>query len=244
VTPHDHPRLVALLRAILAAPEADGPRLAYSDVLEELGDGDKAAQERAEFVRVGVELGQYGPRAAARLYHEQQERAGKPCETPGCRWCALRRREAELLGSHRLAWLPRPLMDLESERAGDACEYRRGFVDAVTLPTQAFLDHAGALFGTAPLTGVKLADREPQDYHNNAPHLNPGRLYGWWHEGGGPRPHDLPGELWERVARHPECQVHGRWADFATRDLAVAALSAACVVFGRAAVHLPAAVGT
>jgi uncharacterized protein (TIGR02996 family) len=60
----------ALLAAIRAAPDDDAPRLVYADSLDEYGQ-----PERAEFIRVQIELAQH--------------------ESP-----ALRRREAELLAEH------------------------------------------------------------------------------------------------------------------------------------------------
>ena len=53
----------ALLRAVLAAPDDDAPRLIYADWLDEHGD-----PARAEFIRVQIELARPGP-DRARRYH-------------------------------------------------------------------------------------------------------------------------------------------------------------------------------
>ena len=51
----------ALLRAVLAAPDDDAPRLVYADWLDEHGD-----PARAEFIRVQIELARPGPDRARR----------------------------------------------------------------------------------------------------------------------------------------------------------------------------------
>ncbi len=87
--------LDALLLDIIAHPEDDAPRLIYADALEERGaPGDDA---RSEFVRVQCRIASFGPRTAVRLYHDQQANSGKKCDVIGCNWCALHRRERELL---------------------------------------------------------------------------------------------------------------------------------------------------
>ena len=69
----------ALLRAVLAAPDDDAPRLVYADWLEEHGDGARAA-----FIRSQVEL--------ARLPADDPSRV------------ALVQTERKLLQEHRPAW--------------------------------------------------------------------------------------------------------------------------------------------
>jgi uncharacterized protein (TIGR02996 family) len=69
----------AFLRAVLADPEDDAPRLIYADWLDEQGDGD-----RAEFIRVQC--------AVARLDPDEGRRAD------------LRRRERDLLRRHEVDW--------------------------------------------------------------------------------------------------------------------------------------------
>jgi len=84
----------ALLRAILAAPDDDAPRLVYADWLEEHGDG-----ARATFIRAHVEL--------ARLPADDPSRA------------ALVQTERTLLNANRKAWtewLPGWVSDHEFRR--------------------------------------------------------------------------------------------------------------------------------
>src|SRR5207248_1699698 len=108
----------AFLRLILADPEADGPRLAYADWLEEHGDA-----ARAEFIRVQCEL----------VKVDENNRDIHP----------LAARERELLERHGDEWL-RPLREAVYPERGwfarwrnkpvFAAEFRRGFPEAVALP--------------------------------------------------------------------------------------------------------------
>jgi uncharacterized protein (TIGR02996 family) len=75
------PAAVGLLRAIVEDPSDDMPRLLLADVLEEVGEG-----QRAEFIRVGCEL--------ARL-----DATGYPTADAEMIY-ALRRRERELINLH------------------------------------------------------------------------------------------------------------------------------------------------
>ena len=100
---------------------------------------------------------------------------------------------------------------------------------------------AADLFRSQPVVSVRLTVRQPQDYHNNDDTFREGRLYGWYkgvHPSGDSMSYDVPDDLWEFVARQPGCVVHGNWADFKSRALALAALGAAAVDFGRAAAGL------
>jgi uncharacterized protein (TIGR02996 family) len=155
----------AFLADILAAPLDDAPRLIYADWLEDTG-----RENRAEFVRVQCELAQ----TPAVL------RAGTPLsgrdggflgllehDTPNPRHADLRGRERELVRANGLAWvkgLP-GARHWSVEGRGDCfdarCAFRRGFVESVTLPADAFLEHAAALFAAVPLLEVTLADRSP-----------------------------------------------------------------------------------
>jgi hypothetical protein len=106
-------------------------------------------------------------------------------------------------------------------------------VESVTLPTADFLRHAAALFAAAPVRDVRLSDRRPQNYHNNGE----GRLFGWHrgHRAGAERdePFDLSPELWALVVDDDHCIRNGPWADFRSPGAAFAALSDACVAYGR-----------
>jgi uncharacterized protein (TIGR02996 family) len=118
----------ALLRAIAAHPEEDTPRLMYADWLEENGQ-----PERAEFVRVQVELGRID--------------LNDPARTP---WVV---RHVRFLRDHVPGWkaeLPR----LPGVEWGD---FNRGLVEEVQARTEAaLLEHAAAIFAEPAVHVVRL----------------------------------------------------------------------------------------
>lgn len=117
-----------LLAAIIADPDDDTVRLAYADHLEEEGE-----PERAEFVRVQVEL--------ARL--PAWERRAK----------LLRFRERLLLVRHGEAWRV-ALPTLDGVTWG---RFERGFVSEVSVENERVLmKRAGAIRAASPVTGVRL----------------------------------------------------------------------------------------
>jgi|SRR5262245_11907042 len=137
-----------LLRAVLAEPEADAPRLAFADHL--LTSSRPADQARAEFIRVQVEL--------ARLSADDP------------RWPRLVGRERELLDRHRVAW-EKPLRDrfrpslaspgrwLRSHLfgSGGLWGFRRGFVEHIHAPAPSFRAEDAAILGHTPVRRVVLA---------------------------------------------------------------------------------------
>ncbi len=109
----------ALLRAVCAEPDDDGPRLVYADWLEENGQ-----PQRAEFIRVQTEL--------ARLPARSQRRA------------RLQAREQELLAKHKDQWLA-PLKRFTDKRYAkysrkEPFEFRRGFVEYMLLNSMTFME--------------------------------------------------------------------------------------------------------
>lgn len=154
----------SLLQAIFEHPADDAVRLVYADWLEENGEC-----ERAEFIRVQVEL--------AGLPACTKTRAEHLC----CRFCdaggtAMLRRQLELLSRHWSGWcrgagLPpcqtRVCRNLiggsawKLQPGEQAVTFSRGFISAVRLPLQAWLDHGHALVRAHPLTRVELSDHEP-----------------------------------------------------------------------------------
>lgn len=104
--------------------------------------------------------------------------------------------------------------------------YYCGFVDAVRCETAAFLGHAAALFRTAPVTEVRLTDREP------------GRIGGrhYWL-----RATEYAAQPWRiPVDLAYAMNAAERRAGYVTPTAAHVALSAACVTLGRRLAGLPA----
>jgi uncharacterized protein (TIGR02996 family) len=107
----------AFVRAIAETLYDDTPRLVFADWLDEHGDAD-----RAEFIRVQCELEPMRDRY-------EIDRAA-----------ALHRREEELLVKHQKEWLGTMPKGWDDWRKGAGAEFRRGFVDTVSMPVRTFLD--------------------------------------------------------------------------------------------------------
>jgi len=189
------------LRAVLADPQDDGPRLILADWLTDHGE-----PERGEFIRVQCEL--------ARLLEEQKKCSGTlRAVGMGVHIDPLSRRADELLAEHWIDWAPLPLLTLsgytnENHDGTDDWEYRRGFVAEVTLTAEAWLGgrclncaasgwlpsdgapttrcpictdgrlpgHADALVAATPLEVVRLTTM-PQEV--TAPLISPGIGADW-----------------------------------------------------------------
>jgi uncharacterized protein (TIGR02996 family) len=117
----------ALLQSILAEPEDDALRLIYADWLEE-----DAPSDRAEFIRVQMELA----------------RAGEA--DPGRK--ALRAREKELWATHRDEWLSVLPPTL---RARDT-RFQKGFLEELAGPPKVWIADADAVFSRHPIHRVRL----------------------------------------------------------------------------------------
>jgi uncharacterized protein (TIGR02996 family) len=127
----------AFLHAIAETPEDDTPRLVYADWLEENGN-----VERAEFIRVQIELARVG------------------MDDP--RYPELRRREAELLEDHQAAWGRAELpagMEVEDYEEGywPRSGFRRGLPARVKSNLSAFLA-GGERLARLPVERLHVAD--------------------------------------------------------------------------------------
>lgn len=118
----------AFLRAIAETPDDDTPRLVFADWLDENG-----RRERAEFIRVEVEIAQTQP--------------GDPRRGP-----LFGRRDA-LYRAHAAEWFA-----LFGKDRVPAFRTERGFVTEVTSGPAAFLEWAAGWFDTQPITRLKLSD--------------------------------------------------------------------------------------
>jgi uncharacterized protein (TIGR02996 family) len=125
----------AFLRDVIANPDDDAPRLVFADWLEEHGQA-----KRAEFIRLQCRM--------ARLGEEDPERD------------SLLERSEELLEEHLEQFLG-PLAPLLQEGTSTdpdrVLRFRRGFVEVVQLPLQAFARHAGELFARTPVRVLWLS---------------------------------------------------------------------------------------
>jgi uncharacterized protein (TIGR02996 family) len=136
----------ALLRAIIASPADDLPRLVYADWLDDTAEPANAA--RAELIRLQCRL----------------EREGLPDEQAAAAWSRVK----DLLRQHDRAWrgeLP-ALPGVAFRRFG------RGFVNEVRFVSgHRFQEHAGAVFAAAPVE--RLVIPAPYFVHGllDSPHL-------------------------------------------------------------------------
>jgi uncharacterized protein (TIGR02996 family) len=208
----------AFLRAILEDPADDDVRLIYADWLEEHGH-----VERAEFLRLQISQREEG-------------------------------RQRELLARHTASWF-RGLLPMHSwqvRRVGGPdlgffgestvpeieWQVRRGFVQAVSLSLDDFWRYAVHLFRSQPVTRVTLTDRLPQSVG-----LDPSRS--WFTCPGDPHlarfSYELPCCLEPFLgepAVHSGLDPWKLWY-YNTLEAAQAALSRACVVWGRHEAGLP-----
>lgn len=253
----DHP---ALMDAVLSRPGEDTPRLVLADWLDDNGAGD-----RAEFIRVQIELARYG------------NKCDGPCGQTLCRRChALQKESALACSPHIEAAFAPSLPDgwywtTGSMPIRDGIPHAivsRGFVDEIRLSLAAF---AGAT--CEPCEG-RGTIRVPGGHGDTdtvlCPACNPNewdRMMGHRHPDAG----TTPGLAAELFKRHPitavrltdvepfalydgsytwaldgasplgvACPVETPTAFYSTRDLALAALSSAAVSWGRALAGLPA----
>jgi uncharacterized protein (TIGR02996 family) len=139
----------AFLRDICENPGDDAPRLVFADWLDEHGEGD-----RAEFIRAQCEL--------ARIEEE-----GDPDRAE-----ELRGRAFALERGGRKGWTGRWLRRALPRSCGtSAWEFRRGFVEAVSLPVRVFLQHGDELFRRHPIREVRFLDIDGLDSLAGSPHL-------------------------------------------------------------------------
>jgi uncharacterized protein (TIGR02996 family) len=132
----------AFLADIREHPDDDTPRLIFADWLEENGD-----PERAEFIRVRIaSVRDPEPRGKGYL-----ARAGKLIEKNWGRWVVPLCR---LVGPERYErWLTPVLSVARTTAAG---QFPRGFVSALSMGTERFLEHGEATNRLTPLTDLCL----------------------------------------------------------------------------------------
>jgi uncharacterized protein (TIGR02996 family) len=152
--PTTHPDRQALLRAVLARPDDDLPRLIMADALDEYGESEYAA-----FIRLQCELARPPRYAKDACWCAVSARSGCPYCDEQVETEALRRRERELLRENYNAWAFEVLrvfgvrreapMALDSRL--DHESFRRGFVEQITLPWEQWRCHAAALLSACPI---------------------------------------------------------------------------------------------
>ncbi len=152
----------AFLADIIAHRDDDTPRMIYADWLEDEGEA-----ERAEFIRVQVELASCKKCGGKGWYETGRGKESLPHSKCG----VLKIRERELLQSRqfgrctgqpstdtraaaRYVWAG-PVAQLDDPNE-QGWKFTRGFVSAITCTASDFLAHADALTSQTPLERVTL----------------------------------------------------------------------------------------
>lgn len=155
----------ALIRAVLAAPEDDTPRLVFADWLD-----DHDQPERAEFIRLQVKVVrlpkwvgeckvcQATPDEDGSINHgkgcytQSEDGGGSEAADTNPERDELERRADALSATHGDSWIPAGLVGRAMWR------WERGFVNSVrTLDGSDWLLHAAELLTMHPVRAVELA---------------------------------------------------------------------------------------
>lgn len=148
---NDDPTLQHLLDAIIENPDDDGPRLAYSGRLEELGH-----VTRAEFIRCQVEfasvndcLANSGDDDATTLLYKSivlGSRQAKLLDSPG----------PDGLHSNGVYWFPCSEVLLKKRTWRETGEYHRGFVERLVVTADEWVGCGDSVCASCPVREVKL----------------------------------------------------------------------------------------
>lgn len=205
-----------LLEAVLDSPEDDAPRLILADWLQEHG----GEPEKARVIRSGMEL--------HRLAEEEGWR-----RLPAAEWYAMRRaRKWEVADADLVPALCPTLNLLMLRPTGNVWRLRegydfalpRGMLGMICLPMQDLLDHAAAIFSRHPVEEVVLTDKEPLRESRGDGHR-------WWWSHSGDAAVGRPNVLVWGIQRLFDYE--GRVGGWGCEEDALAALSRACVQYGR-----------
>jgi uncharacterized protein (TIGR02996 family) len=203
----------AFLKAVIAAPDDDLPRLIYADWLDERGD------PRGEFIRCQIELEQYRPLVVNGETYDVTT-TGDAGHAD-----ALRRRERELQSCPLSQWREwcNPLIDLG---AGWTWTMRRGFVESVTCTLADWLAHGPAVVRAAPVQAVQMSGRRPV-------HGRTAGLFYWyrWPQYDPERYHLAPPLF---AALRGGSMEFDNTRGYPTEAAALADLSAACIAWAKA----------
>ena len=210
----------ALLRAVIEHPDDDAPRLVFADYVEERGQ-----PERAEFIRLQVAAAHEPCVQSLPRQHTCSDPACGRCRPFGDRLAVL----CQLPGFGDWVWdgWDPPVVNTW---------YERGFVEAVAVAAERFVEVAGRLFALEPIRSVRLSGRMAT--------LSPDGA-AWYCEGqiglGPARMSVVPKLVYEMMrGPRPAPRLTARWVAhvYPTHTDADLALSEACVRFGRRAAGL------
>jgi uncharacterized protein (TIGR02996 family) len=252
----------ALMQAVLRHPADDLPRLLYADELDAAGEC-----ERAEFVRVQIELAKWEMYPGERFNGFSHE--GKRYEfTPTA---SLIAREKELLHLEykREIKLIAEVIGYQGNLISNFVTYRRGFPSAISLPMALLMggecERCGGyghtelfpyfkcppchgtgrvpglidtIFSQWPVETVTVSDKQPMEFRASS-------VSGWrwicnrYVPGADEIQQGLPTVLYDRLVKSCKTSFghNEREAFYPTRDAALLALSHAIVDLGRPRTH-------
>lgn len=211
----------AFIRAICERPAEDAVRLVYADWLDESAGHIKCP--RCGGTGEGVKLNDSG--SAWRVC----DCDGTGRISDGQRECAAYIR-ASVGGARGGSFLPDSDSQLINRCGIEGFGRTRGFINHIELTCENFMGHAAEIFATFPITEVAIIDKYPDQP------ADAGFWRWWWHpeEPGGWRDKwrsELPGVLYEAVYDPVAWPSDSR--NFRSSNDALAALSRACVAYGR-----------
>ncbi len=206
----------------------DALRLVYADELEEQGDAT-----RATFIRLQCHLAELEA-------HKHHPLEGQPARVARrCNVCrerkVLRYREEELLGPYapkmrfgdnEVAWFGNAFLEFVLDKV----IWRRGFLHTIACPLAAWLERGRAIVRLHPVEAVTLTDRVP---YYSAPLFTGGvSAHVWFDADANGIASHLGAALFAHLRGGYRRNPHA--ADYATRDAALDALSAAALTWARA----------
>jgi uncharacterized protein (TIGR02996 family) len=162
----------AFIRAILADPADDTPRLIFADWLTERGS------PFGDYLASAMKMDRHSDCPV--LMKDRAAGRPRPMRCGLCDYCTARQRcescgypwvSAAIPADVPYSYILDPGLDLYLPPSHGSLHFviRRGFIESVALPCADFLRHAEALFRAQPITRVTLSDRDAGGaYHDGA----------------------------------------------------------------------------
>lgn len=160
----------SFLRDIIAHPECDDRRLIFADWLSDQGEDD-----RAEFIRCKIRAARAAPGDAAAWEFNLATGWEILRKSPVREWFDLPSEDKWTVfvrSSFKVE-----LYDPESDQTIQIVT-RRGFVDEVHCPMQAWLDHGKQIARSQPVETVRITDRKPYRFDDRF-----AECFGWAGQG-------------------------------------------------------------
>lgn len=199
----------ALLQAIIDNPDADLPRLVYADWLEEHG-GDS---ERAEFVRVQIELPNRGPD-----FLKQYDRELELMDQKTKEWFP----DFEITNNPE--WFDEPNCD--GKKPEKWALLRRGFIERFACTMNYWLEHGPKLIREYPIQFVMITNKSTWGFLIGK--------FTWFGDGNTVMARDaLPEIIYDLLEGYTIKDDNYGSKDYRTEEEACAAFSTACLKWAK-----------